>query len=199
MGKKKHDIPVTRYAELREEYNEHHNELLSQKHMAKKCYTSVSTISRIENGTLEPPIDVIKGYSEVFNVSMEYLTGYSNSRNPQNSTIGHELGITDDVAKTLKKIKDMSSAEYDYTAVLNAFVNNENATFNFINEIFMFLNMEYQNKKINNPLVQTDNSFLISSITRYIESYVKPQLEPVLKKHFDNTETLSNIPIEEKL
>lgn len=50
MGKRKHTDSVTKFAELREEYNDEHSKKISQEDMGKIAHVSKSTISRIENG-----------------------------------------------------------------------------------------------------------------------------------------------------
>lgn len=199
MGKRKYETPVTRYGKLREEYNERNNKTLSQNDLAKKFHTSKSSISRIENGITTPSPDILKEYSKFFDVSIEYLTDFSSAKKPENSIVGHELGITDDVVETLKFIKTLSTEGNNYTAVLNAFINNKEQTYNFISTILLYLAAEYENIDANNQHIQTNDALLISNIASYIQNFVKPQLEPVLKKYSETSQELANIPIEIKL
>lgn len=55
-----------------------------------------STISRYENGLQEPIFTVVKNFSELFNVTTDYLTGNDNitkfsSENPENSELEEYL------------------------------------------------------------------------------------------------------------
>lgn len=49
---------------------------LSQRDLADRMtYTSHSTIARIENGTIDPPLSKVKEFSEVLGVTIRYLIG----------------------------------------------------------------------------------------------------------------------------
>lgn len=64
----------TRVKELREKKN------LTQLGLAIRAETSQQTISKIENGTCIPKIDLAIRLAAIFNVSLDYLFELSNSK-----------------------------------------------------------------------------------------------------------------------
>ena len=67
---------MLRIKELREEKN------ISQLELAKKLNLTQQSISLYEKGDREPSIDVLKSIANFFNVSLDYLLGKSDIRNP---------------------------------------------------------------------------------------------------------------------
>lgn len=55
---------------------------LTQEELAKKLSLSKSNISKYESNDVEPNIDTLNKLATLFNVSLDYLLGKSNSRNP---------------------------------------------------------------------------------------------------------------------
>ena len=103
--------------------------------------------------------------------------------------VGKDLGVTDAVADTMKDIRDASSKEYDYSAVLNAVIGNGENTFSFISEIFACLLNEHVNGRN-----ATNDALMISNILNYLEKYVKPQLTEVLERRRQYEEQLDDLP-----
>ena len=53
---------------------------MTQWHLARKLNFGCSAISNYENGRNEPNIETLKKLASVFEVSMDYLTGFSDER-----------------------------------------------------------------------------------------------------------------------
>jgi transcriptional regulator with XRE-family HTH domain len=167
--------------DIREEYNislQNKKDEIHQEDIAKMVGLKKSDISKLENGHRKPTYKDLLTYSKLFHVSLDYILDNTvKAKKPQNATISRQLGITDAVADTMKSIRDVSSKEYDYSAVLNAFIGNGENTFNFINEIFTYLLSEHVNGRN-----ATIDALMISNILNYLEKYVKPQLTEVLER-----------------
>ena len=74
---------MNRIAELRKEKR------MNQISLAMKLNVSQKMISAYENGKNEPSIDLLMRMADLFNVSTDYLIGYSDSRSP-----GHQISDT---------------------------------------------------------------------------------------------------------
>lgn len=190
MGKKKHITPVTVFAQLRERYNETHSEFLSQEKMGKIVHVSKATISRIENGSFTPTDDVLKAYSEFFNVSMDYLKPTEQPINtiPANAVPVAELGITEDVIATYKRINEISNHNENIGAVLNSLIGNDLDTVILLQNILSYLveQVSCSNNRIS-------EAFFIDCILHYINNIMKPQLQKVIKNNIIWQETLLDI------
>ncbi|MCM8900524.1 helix-turn-helix transcriptional regulator [Caldicoprobacter algeriensis] len=73
------DIFIKRLQELLDEKD------MTQRELAERIGVTEVTISRYINGERKPRIDIIGKIAEVFGVSIDYLLGYSNIRNPYNN------------------------------------------------------------------------------------------------------------------
>lgn len=175
MGKSKNLDAVTPFAKLREEYNETHDKTLSQTDMGKIAHVSKSTISRIENGTKPPSTEVIKAYSEYFNVSLEYLTDI---KQPEEAIPAREMGISEEVINTYNKIAQLSNHDENIRAVLNSLVGNDINTIFLLESILSYLS----NQQANGSNKQIENIF-IENILHYVNDIMKPQLQKVIKKN----------------
>lgn len=69
---------ILRIRSLRNEFG------LTQEELGKKIGQTKSNISKYETGALEPGIDTLKALAVFFNVSLDYLMGKSDIRNPYN-------------------------------------------------------------------------------------------------------------------
>ncbi len=78
-GVKRMDIFIKRLQELLDEKD------MTQRELAERIGVTEVTISRYINGERKPRIDIIGKIAEVFGVSIDYLLGYSNIRNPYNN------------------------------------------------------------------------------------------------------------------
>ena len=130
------DMRKTIFAELRENYNETHSKQIAQQYIADKAFVSKSTISRIETGETAPTMEVIKAYSDIFGVSMEYLTGIKQSENIKSA---HDIGISDEVISTYQKIDEISNSDENILAVLNSLIGNEQYTLVLLESILKYL------------------------------------------------------------
>lgn len=68
---------MNRIAELRKEKN------MSQISLGMRLNVSQKMISAYENGKNEPSIDLLIRMADIFNVSIDYIVGYSESRYPE--------------------------------------------------------------------------------------------------------------------
>ena len=181
--------------DIREEYNislPDKKDEIRQDDIAKMVGLGKSNISKLENETRKPTAEDLLAYSKLCHVSLDYiLDDKVKAKQPKNATISRQLGITDAVADTMRNIRDASSKEYDYSAVLNAFIGNGENTFSFISEIFSCLLSEHVNGRN-----ATNDALMISNILNYLEKYVKPQLTEVLERRRQYEEQLDDLPPE---
>lgn len=188
-------MAMRKLKDIREEYNESLSDKkdeIRQDDIAKIVGLGKSNISKLENETRKPTVDDLLTYSKVCHVSLDYIMDDSvKAKQPKNATISRQLGITDAVADTMKAIRAASSKEYDYSAVLNAFIGNGENTFSFISEIFACLLSEHVNGRN-----ATNDALMISNILNYLEKYVKPQLTEVLERRRQYEEQLDDLPPE---
>lgn len=96
-------IFAARLKELREEAG------LSQVQFGEKIGISRGSISYYENCDRTPDIVFLKKVADFFNVSLDYLLGNCNTKNPENTNIGKELNLTD---KAIEKIKQSNIIPY---------------------------------------------------------------------------------------
>ncbi len=112
--------------DIREEYNislPDKKDEIRQDDIAKMVGLGKSNISKLENETRKPTAEDLLAYSKLCHVSLDYiLDDKVKAKQPKNATISRQLGITDAVADTMRNIRDASSKESDYSAVLNAFI-----------------------------------------------------------------------------
>lgn len=127
-----------RLKEVRDEYNDINADKgnkITVEYMAKYCNVGMSTISRIEREQTEPTPDVLIGYANTFNVSLEYLLGCSDAKNMKNYTVNHELGLSDSTIEILKKIKNSPDNSY-LLDIINAIIGNDKYTIDFLVGLF---------------------------------------------------------------
>lgn len=184
------------FARIREEYNESHDEQITQHMIAEKCNTSKSTISRLERGeTKIPAPDVMKAYCDLFGVTMEYLSGYSSSKKIENMVVGHELHLTDEAVETIKLIKEASDSKCDYMEILNALISNKEYTLNFLQIIMEYFAVLSENQDNPNSNLQLSYTVFAMEIINYFQNIMKPQLNKAIGKYVEYKEELSSIPI----
>lgn len=178
-----------RFREAREWYNERHDMRINQSDMSKICHTSESTISAIEKNVREPVPSIIRGYSETFNVSMEYLLGYSDAREYTNATVSHELGLTDEAIETLKYIKQMSCNDDDISALVSAFIGNGDKTYSLFRNMFDALAADWLQANYEEHPQADMNRFLMeqeitNAYMNYVKFYIRPELEKVIAQSY---------------
>lgn len=185
MGKQ-NEYKENHFKAARRVYNENQeykSEEITQSDLAKIIHRDKGNISKLEAGKLKTiTLEQVMLYHEKFGVSMEYLVYDTiNAMFPENIRVSSDLGVTDSVADTMVMLKNMSSDENDYTAVLNAFLGNKEATFNFINSILTYLYCDFSDNKKNSSVY---DALITTTVINYINQYIKPQLQPMLEaKH----------------
>lgn len=68
------------------------NANLSQEQVAEILNTSRSNISKYENGNLEPNIQTLKKFCEIYNISADYLIGLTKNNDRINNNISIKQG-----------------------------------------------------------------------------------------------------------
>lgn len=149
----KNSIP-NRLREVREEYNEQIKDNYSKKklsqnkkiktleYMADKCCVTKSVISKNETGASEPSLNTVITYADEFGVSVDYLLKRSNAKLPENFSISHELGLSDEAIKTLKSLKNTSP---DLLALTNIIISGmDGESIAYYNNVFTQMCEEYK-------------------------------------------------------
>ena len=81
-------------------------------------------------------------------------------------------------ADTMVLLKDMSTDDANYSAVLNAFIGNGEFTQKFISTILFYLYADYIDTENNSAVY---DALMTTTIIKYIIEHVKPQLKTVLE------------------
>lgn len=180
--KKQNEDNENRFKKARRIYNEakeHKSDEITLQKLADLTHMDKGTYSKLESGKINPTLEHVKLYHEKFGVTMEYLAYESiHAMFPENVRVSSDLGVTDAVADTMVILKNMSTDEANYTAVLNAFIGNKDATFNFINSILTYLYCDFIDNKKNSSVY---DALMTTTVINYINQYIKPQLQPVLE------------------
>ncbi|MDN5277313.1 MAG: hypothetical protein PWR01_1278 [Clostridiales bacterium] len=95
------DIFIKRLQELLDEKD------MTQRELAERIGVTEVTISRYINGERKPRIDIIGKIAEVFGVSIDYLLGYSNIRNPYNNVKSNDQQSENDEDDELMSEEDL--------------------------------------------------------------------------------------------
>ena len=177
-----------RFKKVRRIYNEeqeYKKDEITMQNLADMLVMDKSNFSKLEAGKKAPTLEDVKLYHEKFGVSMEYLIGESVAMKYEDVRVGANLGVTDAVADTMVLLKDMSTDDANYSAVLNAFIGNGEATQAFITTMLSYLFADYisggENSSIHDALMTT-------TMIKYINQYVKPQLTSILETKRANME-----------
>lgn len=92
-------VIILRIRDLRNEFG------LTQEELGKKIGQTKSNISKYETGSLEPGIDTLRELAKIFNVSLDYLMGASDIRNPyKDKTPEEKYPEVHDVEEAMKII-----------------------------------------------------------------------------------------------
>lgn len=102
--------PHNRIAELRKENN------LTIQQLADEMGVANGTISRYEQGSREPKLEMWLKLANYFNVSVSYITGASNDPNKNN---GRLKRIRNDKGLSLQQVADAYNKEADNISVFN--------------------------------------------------------------------------------
>lgn len=153
MNKNKKPLKY-RLREVRQEYNEQvrdnnskkrlsqNKETKSQIYMAEKSCVTKSVISKNESEETEPSLNTVITYADEFGVSVDYLLKRSNAKLPENFSISHELGLTDEAIKTLKSLKNTSP---DLLALANIIISGmDGESIAYYNNVFTQMCDEYK-------------------------------------------------------
>lgn len=79
---------------------------LSQQALADKLNVSQQSICKYENDTIEPNIDMLKTMADLFNVSVDYLIGYSSYTHKVEEVFDTDLNV--DELSVLQKYRALS-------------------------------------------------------------------------------------------
>lgn len=91
---------------------------LSLRELAAKLNISYSSLGKYERGEQEPSFDTLKKLSEYFNVTTDFILGFSNVKNPKYAGINEETRLTDNSIEIIRQNKENISLG------LNAFIQN---------------------------------------------------------------------------
>jgi len=130
---------------------------MSQAELAKRAEVSTATISNWLKGEKEPRIYNLMLVASVFDVSLDYLIGFSNikSANPNNKHISENFGFSDKTIDNVARFKRVSGrfkvnneeGEFhyhpDYTEAINKLFENED-TLDITANIARFLFYDYE-------------------------------------------------------
>lgn len=78
----------------------------SQQTLADKLSVSQQTVCKYENNTAEPNIDMLKAMADIFDVSVDYLIGYSSYAHKVEEV--SETALNEDELCSLKKYRSLS-------------------------------------------------------------------------------------------
>lgn len=123
---------------------------LTQTQLSELCDVTRAAISYYETGTNAPPIHQLIKLAEIFNTSLEYLSGLNDNPNIENTEIGHLTGLSDNALALLSKLKQSNTEDNKY--ILHAInllldINRYEDNTNFFRNIYAFL---YTDIKTNN-------------------------------------------------
>ncbi len=158
VEKKQKKVLKTKFKELREKYyssiNPKDKRLLKQDDLAKHLNTTRDVIVRTENEKVsgyDP--DLLKGYSDFFGVSIEYLLGFDDipSKDLDVKDICQKTGLNEKTVNAL--IEDMNLGKdnpfdamfrENYAAVINDLIEyNDKKKVALFNYIYSFLHFDY--------------------------------------------------------
>lgn len=200
MRERNYSGSVTIFAKLRDEYNETpDNEFMTQQELADRLGISKATVSRYESGEKQPRTETLKKYSEIFNVPMDYLTETQPTVKMKNTATMKSLGIKGDAVNTLRKIKEISTDEFNLSAIVNAFFSNEEYAICFFHSILNYLQAEYSNQQSGCIDTKIQHDSLIRMFEDYINCVVAPQVQITIKKNHKMKELILEVPDEKRL
>lgn len=155
----------------------------SQKVIAEHLSISPQTLSYYVNGR-EPNFDTLKTIAAYFNVSIDYLVGYSAAKKPENITLIENLGLSNE---GIEIIKDLPSNDYisfmenkeDNRTLLDIFNNMiESEPFTVFLKLLQLLTAPQNDWSTYQDI---DLNKIIESSTEYIYIFKKDTYERMLK------------------
>lgn len=190
-----------RFREVREEYNDmiaNTGNKITQEYMANYCGADNSTISRIERGQTEPTPNILIGYANTFNVSLDYLLRRSDAKNIKNCTVNKELGLSDSAIEILKKIKN--SPDYSYLLdIINAIIGDGKHTVDFLVGLFNCMVDEQISLNIKSGAQKTIEDKIKSKKINHVMNYITNIVQPQLKNVIENSNSYKKAEIQEEI
>lgn len=183
---------TTVFARLREEYNETHDERLTQVKLAEKLCISRDTLIRIEKGETFPKRETLEKYSQFFKVPMWHLTEPNKKASINKIMVGQTFGLTEDALDTLSMIRSLSTSSENISALVSAFLGNGIDTFNLFTNLFSYMATEESLSKEKGFSVQ--ESWMYDIFKEYMKRFVAPRLQNTLKKNEKMQESILELP-----
>ena len=103
---------------------------LTQEQLARELGISNKSISVYEKGTSLPSIDTLARLASYFNVTVDYLIGYSDQRNPEISNIASKLYLSQEATMIIMRLSEQfnSVTNEPLTSTLNKVITNPHFT-----------------------------------------------------------------------
>lgn len=173
-------IPFTPEPHIRKYTTKKFTEDISNKYKLRFEYIQYN---QYINGTAYPSLELLHALSDTFGVTIDYLSGYSDSPNPALETIATLLPLND---KSLATLVNLSS-NTTYRNMLDALLIMPESTASLLQNIRNQLQQRYeQTVRIQKNQPSTKQELLLS--TMYYEEYLS-QLEhlllPILRSEFE--------------
>ncbi len=113
-----------RLVNLRDSGEWEQTKVLKKKELAKELGICESRMSQIENGDKKPSIKELIAYHKYFNVPVDYLLGFTDSKQYENVSTSRELGLSDKAIEVLKEWNSKNPEE-NFTFILNYILESE--------------------------------------------------------------------------
>ena len=187
---------ITVFSRLREEYNETHDEKLTQVKLAEILKISRDTLIRIEKGESFPKKEVLEKYSKFFKVPIAYLTEPDKKISINKAMLGQVFGLSEDALDTLKLMRSLSTKNENISAVVSAFLGNGLDTVILFQNLLSYLSSE---EYLRNPKdFSWQEKWMYDTFTEYIKTFVVPRLHNTMKNHEKMQETKMELPDEDR-
>lgn len=99
---------------------------LSQQALAEKLDTSQQTIYKYENQITEPNIDMLKNMADLFDISVDYLIGYSSYAHKVENL--QETALNTDELSLIQKYRSLpASSRQAFQSLMSDFLQNLNS------------------------------------------------------------------------
>ena len=86
---------------------------MSSKELAEKLNISVAQLSKIETGKLEPKINLLNKYAEIFKTTTSALLLFSDTLDKEKNRGKFKLAIRNSMFKLLKTLEGISADEFN--------------------------------------------------------------------------------------
>ena len=155
---------------------------LTQKQLADKLHIVHSTISDIEKGKNTPTIEQLQLYHNYFNVSYDYLLGYTNVTDVEMSKMSEFTGLTENSLINLNLLSKCKSEKPKYTFVDDKYFDIPRCVNHFFSDIaiFKFFTM------MNNIMCEKDIlEKRKKKFIEYLQKYEIPQKNDLMSQAAD--------------